>query len=214
MNSLANADAPVRAVVDVAVGVVLKPDGRFLLGSRPEGKPYAGYWEFPGGKFEPGETPAQALARELREELAIEIDDALPWVTIEHVYTHAHVRLHFMRVTRWRGEPRACEGQEFGWFDLNAHRPEPLLPAAYPCLAWMALPTVMPRSSLREGATVHSREDIARAYALGLDYVVLEADAATFPTLARQAPLPVYARAHVFANLRTAMEAGAHGIVE
>ena len=62
-----------RAPVDVAVGILVRPDGRLLLASRPEGKPYSGYWEFPGGKLEPGETVAHALKRELHEELGIDI---------------------------------------------------------------------------------------------------------------------------------------------
>ncbi len=132
-----------RPPVEVAVGVLLRPDGGFLLASRPEGKPYAGYWEFPGGKLEAGETVAQALARELHEELGIVIHDALPWVTIEHVYPHAHVRLHFTRVTRWSGELVAREGQQFDWFDLCDRKPEPLLEATKPCLRWLALPATM-----------------------------------------------------------------------
>ena len=99
-----------RPVVDVAVGVLIRPDGRFLLASRPEGKPYAHYWEFPGGKLEPGETVAAALARELHEELGVDIAAANPWVVREFEYPHAHVRLHFCRVTNWRGEPHAREG--------------------------------------------------------------------------------------------------------
>lgn len=133
-------DAPRKPPVEVAVGVLLRPDGSFLLASRPEGKPYAGYWEFPGGKLEAGENVAQALARELHEELGIRIQDALPWVTIEHVYPHAHVRLHFTRVTRWSGELVAREGQQFEWFDLRDRKPEPLLEATKPCLRWLALP--------------------------------------------------------------------------
>lgn len=135
--------APTRKPVEVAVGVLLRSDGSFLLGSRPEGKPYAGYWEFPGGKLETDETVAEALARELHEELGITIGDALPWVTIEHVYPHAHVRLHFTRVTRWSGELHAREGQQFGWFNLGSHPPQPVLPATLPCLRWLALPTLM-----------------------------------------------------------------------
>ncbi len=139
----AEAGAPQKPPVEVAVGVMLRPDGSFLLASRPEGKPYAGYWEFPGGKLEPGETIAQALARELHEELGITIADALPWVTIEHVYPHAHVRLHFTRVTQWSGVMHGREGQQFGWFDLGAHKPDPLLPATIPCMKWLALPAAI-----------------------------------------------------------------------
>ncbi|MBA2484433.1 MAG: NUDIX domain-containing protein, partial [Nitrosomonas sp.] len=79
----------------------MRPDGSFLLARRPEGKPYPGYWEFPGGKIETGESPLAALERELQEELGIHITLAYPWITRVFTYTHATVRLHFFRVTTW-----------------------------------------------------------------------------------------------------------------
>ena len=89
---------PDRPVTEVAVAVVIDPQsGKFLLGSRPEGKPYAGYWEFPGGKLEKGESVHEALVRELREELDLTITDSVPWFVMEHDYPHAYVRLHFRR---------------------------------------------------------------------------------------------------------------------
>src|ERR1700712_2750601 len=90
--------------VEVVAAVLQKPDGTFLLAQRPAGKVYAGYWEFPGGKVEPGEAPAAALARELHEELGIDIQRAYPWITREYDYAHAAVRLRFYRVTDWSGE--------------------------------------------------------------------------------------------------------------
>lgn len=102
-------------IVDVAVGVMLQPDGRLLLGQRPEGKPYAGWWELPGGKLEPGETILQALARELKEELGVTVLESSTWVTHVHAYSHATVRLYFCRVTRWEGEPRGLESQALQW---------------------------------------------------------------------------------------------------
>lgn len=128
-----------RPVVDVAVGVLIRPDGRFLLASRPEGKPYAHYWEFPGGKLEPGETVAAALARELHEELGVDIAAANPWVVREFEYPHVHVRLHFCRVTNWRGEPHAREGQVFRFCALDDLPAGPLLPATVPALRWLDL---------------------------------------------------------------------------
>jgi 8-oxo-dGTP diphosphatase len=128
-----------RAPVDVAVGVLIRPDGRFLLASRPPGKPYPGYWEFPGGKLEHGESVAKALARELHEELAIEIGPVFPWVVTVFDYPHARVRLHFCRVFEWRGELHAREEQQYGFF-ASAHLPEgPLLPATIPVLRWLQL---------------------------------------------------------------------------
>ena len=92
-----------RKLVDVSAGVLLRPDGCYLLGQRAQDTVYAGYWEFPGGKVEPGETPAQALCRELDEELGIRVTHLRPWLRREHVYEHAHVRLHFFEVAGWEG---------------------------------------------------------------------------------------------------------------
>lgn len=129
-----------RPVVAVAAAVLLQPDGRFLLAQRPQGKPYPGYWEFPGGKIEPGETAAAALARELKEELDIEVRSATPWITRIHTYTHATVRLHFFRVTDWAGEPRGLEGQAHVWQSIDALQVAPMLPANTPIFRALALP--------------------------------------------------------------------------
>src|SRR3954468_10434593 len=91
--------------VEVAAAVLQRADGSFLLAQRPPGKVYAGYWEFPGGKVEPGERVDEALARELHEELGIRIAGSYPWLTRVFTYPHATVRLNFRRVTRWQNEP-------------------------------------------------------------------------------------------------------------
>ena len=130
---------PTRTPVDVAAGVLIRPDGRFLLASRPAGKPYAAYWEFPGGKVEPAESIPGALARELHEELGIDIGTAYPWVVRVFDYPHALVRLHFFRVFEWGGELRAREHQSFGFFSAEALPAGPLLPATVPVLRWLAL---------------------------------------------------------------------------
>jgi 8-oxo-dGTP diphosphatase len=132
-----------RKVTEVAVGVLVRPDGAVLLADRPDGKAYAGYWEFPGGKIEPGEDVSAALARELREELGITIGPAAPWVVFEYDYPHAYVRLHFQRVFDWRGAPRAHEGQRFGFHRPTDPAPAPLLPAAVPALRWLQLPDML-----------------------------------------------------------------------
>jgi 8-oxo-dGTP diphosphatase len=121
--------------IDVAVGILMKPNGDVLLGQRPEGKPYAGYWEFPGGKVDPGETIVDALKREFMEELGIEVLAADEWCGVEHVYEHAHVRLHFFISRHWRGEPQSLEGQAFAW--QGEVGVEPLLPATIPLLQWI-----------------------------------------------------------------------------
>lgn len=118
--------------IDVAVGILMKPNGDVLLAQRPTGKPYAGYWEFPGGKVESGESILNALKREFLEELGITIASAEPWCGVEHVYPHAHVRLHFFISRVWQGEPQSLEGQAFAWQGKVAV--EPILPATIPLL--------------------------------------------------------------------------------
>lgn len=127
-----------RAVVDVAVGVLIRPDGDFLLTSRPEGKVYAGYWEFPGGKLEAGETVLQALQRELQEELGITTLQAALWRTELVDYPHALVRLNFCKVSKWRGELQMREAQQFAWQCLPVQC-VPVLPGTVPVLTWLAL---------------------------------------------------------------------------
>ncbi|MDP1693234.1 MAG: NUDIX domain-containing protein [Burkholderiaceae bacterium] len=126
-----------RVAVDVAVGVLIDPDGRFLITSRPAGKVYAGHWEFPGGKIEPGESIEAALQRELHEELGITIGAAQPWKTTLHDYPHARVRLHFCKVFDWRGEFEMREAQQMAWQGLPVAL-APLLPGTLPVLAWLA----------------------------------------------------------------------------
>jgi 8-oxo-dGTP diphosphatase len=121
--------------IDVAVGILMKPNGDVLLGSRPEGKPYAGYWEFPGGKVETGEAIIDALKREFAEEIGVNIISAEPWCGVEHVYPHAHVRLHFFISREWQGEPRALEGQQLAW--QGQMQLAPMLPATVPLIGWL-----------------------------------------------------------------------------
>ena len=129
-------------IIDVAVGVIERPDGQVLLARRPEGKPYAGYWEFPGGKVEPGEPVAEALARELAEELGLADVRSVPWITVSHTYPHATVRLMFRRVRSWQGVPQACEGQTLAWRHPLSLELRPLLPASIRPIRWLQLPEV------------------------------------------------------------------------
>ncbi len=126
--------------VEVAAAVIQRADGAFLLARRPAGKVYAGYWEFPGGKVEPGEAPERALVRELHEELGIDACTAFPWITRIYAYPHATVRLNFFRVTAWKGEPRPREQQAIAWQRVGAPLAEPMLPANTPVLAALELP--------------------------------------------------------------------------
>jgi 8-oxo-dGTP diphosphatase len=131
-----SADQAERAVVDVAVGVLLQGEA-FLLTSRPEGKVYAGYWEFPGGKLEAGESVEQALRRELQEELGITIGVAQVWKTQMVDYPHALVRLHFCKVWDWQGELQMREAQSHAWQTLPV-TVVPVLPGTIPVLSWLA----------------------------------------------------------------------------
>lgn len=126
-----------RPITEVAVGVLVAPDGQFLLTSRPAGKVYAGYWEFPGGKVESGENVEQALARELREELGISIGPAQPWKTLVMDYPHARVRLNFCKVFSWQGEFQMLEAQKMAWATLPV-QVRPVLPGTIPVLQWFA----------------------------------------------------------------------------
>jgi 8-oxo-dGTP diphosphatase len=150
-------------VVDVAAAVIERADGSFLLAQRPQGKAYAGYWEFPGGKVESGESISAALERELHEELGIETELAYPWITRVYTYPHATVRLHFHRVIGWHGEPHPHEGQALAWQYSGALTVTPMLPANASILKALALPTVYA---------------ITHAWEIGVEPALAELDAA------------------------------------
>ena len=139
-----------RKTVDVAVGVLIKPNGDFLLTSRPPGKVYEGYWEFPGGKLEAGETVEQALRRELIEEIGITIGGAIAWKVELVDYPHALVRLNFCKVFDWTGELQMREGQSFSWQNLPV-AVQPVLPGTIPVLAWFAAERGLAASTQRAG---------------------------------------------------------------
>jgi 8-oxo-dGTP diphosphatase len=126
-----------RTLVQVAVGVLVRADGAFLMTSRPEGKAYAGFWEFPGGKLESGETVEQALRRELQEEIGLTIHDCTLWKTERIDYPHALVQLNFCKVTQWSGVLQMLESQAFSWEQLPV-TVKPVLPGTIPVLQWFA----------------------------------------------------------------------------
>ena len=181
-------------VVDVAVGVLIREDGRVLLASRPEGKPWAGYWEFPGGKLEDGETVHQALVRELDEELGVRLADSFPWFVKEHRYEHAHVRLHFRRSRDFFGEALSKEGQDFGFYAANERTPGVLLPIDQNILNRVDLPDVWEDSTavltlsenalhatvVRDrkyrfvGARCGNLDDVMKAVAMDFDFVIVK----------------------------------------
>ncbi|MBM5570596.1 MULTISPECIES: Nudix family hydrolase [Deefgea] len=139
-----------RKVTHVAAGILINADGQFLLGSRPAGKPYAGYWEFPGGKLEQGESAQDALCRELNEEMGIQVKQATPWLTQRFNYPHADVEIHFFKVTAWDGDIHGQEGQALSWQTVGRLNTSPILPANGPILRSLALPTQISISNVAE----------------------------------------------------------------
>lgn len=161
-------------VTEVAIGILLDgvpgQGGRFLMASRPEGKPYAGWWEFPGGKLEAGETVLQALAREYDEELGVSVRDASSWFVFENTYPHAHVRLHVCRIRGFDGQPRAKEGQTFRWFDsLEQALEEKLLPMCDLVIRRLWLPERAVYVSDPSSATLEADLEKKRAQAILTD---------------------------------------------
>ena len=134
----------------VAVAVIQREDGKVLFAKRPAGKACAGEWEFPGGKVEAGETPRQALNREIEEELAIHITRARPWITLSHTYPHATVLLHFFIVTGWTGNEHGEEGQRLSWQKLSELTISPLLEANAPVIRALQLPETYAISCVSE----------------------------------------------------------------
>ncbi len=140
----------------VMAGLMIDGEGRVLLAERPPGKHLAGFWEFPGGKLEAGELPIEALARELREELGIELQSAQPLIRVPWTYDDRRLVLDAWRVDRWLGTPQSLEGQALQWCYPMAIDPERMTPADRPILHALRLPAtcaVMP-----EGVTIDQRE--------------------------------------------------------
>ncbi|SCY69797.1 8-oxo-dGTP diphosphatase [Nitrosospira sp. Nl5] len=159
---------PPSDTVEVAVAVITRPDGAFLLARRPEGKPYAGYWEFPGGKVKPGESLLQALRRELLEELGVSVEHAYPWITRTFTYPHATVRLCFYRVLEWHGEPYPRENQELSWQFADNVEAQPMLPANAPVLRAAGLSPVYAITNATELGTKASLMQMEHALRKGL----------------------------------------------
>jgi 8-oxo-dGTP diphosphatase len=155
-------------IIHVAAGVLIRPDGSCLLAQRPSDKAYAGYWEFPGGKLEAGETPEIALCRELDEELGIRVTRASPWLNRVFSYPHATVQLHFFRVFEWIGEAHGREGQSLSWQAPDAVSLAPLLPANAPILRALALPARYAISNAAELGEAEFLRCLERALQQGL----------------------------------------------
>ncbi|HEX2826725.1 MAG TPA: Nudix family hydrolase [Burkholderiales bacterium] len=216
--SSAGASPAARPRVEVVAAVLQQPDGSFLLAQRPEGKVYAGYWEFPGGKVESDETPEAALARELHEELFIDVRHAYPWLTRDYDYEHAAVRLFFYRVTAWSGELHGRENQAFAWQRIDALTASPLLPANGPILRALALPTFYGVSNASEVGTHTFLQRLESALQSGLKLVQLrekDMDGAALSDLARRTCALAHthgAKVLVNGDASLASSAGADGV--
>ncbi|MEC9359545.1 MAG: Nudix family hydrolase [Pseudomonadota bacterium] len=131
----------VRKLVRIAVGVLRRTNGDVLIAQRPDGKEAAGWWEFPGGKIEAGESVEQALHRELREELGIRLQSARRLIVLRHAYPGKTVELDTWLVERWQGDPQSLEDQALAWSSLGRLGDYRLLPADGPILNALRLPS-------------------------------------------------------------------------
>lgn len=205
-------------MLEVVAAVILKPDGQFLLAERPPGKIYAGYWEFPGGKVEAGESPHAALARELHEELGIEVDLATPWLTRIYTYPHATVRLSFFRVTRWHGEAHGKENQRLAWQAPGAVTVAPLLPANGAILRALGLPAVYAITHASERGIPNFLDGLEQALSGGLRFIQVRETRLSAYELERLAANVVHlahahgARVLVNSDMALARKTGADGV--
>ena len=211
------------AIVEVAAAILLRNGDEgteFLLAQRPEGKAYAGYWEFPGGKVEPGESLHQALVRELQEELGITVDRAWPWLSCEFTYPHANVRLKFFRVSSWHGEITPIEHTGFHWMKIGATaRVSPILPANGPILRALELPSIYALTNTCENGVDAELLKLEKALAGGLRLIQIR-DKTLSPVERLGFAREVMTRAHRYANTCVlinddedlAREVGAHGV--
>jgi 8-oxo-dGTP diphosphatase len=161
-------------VVDVAVGVVRAADGSVLLAERTARQISAGFWELPGGKIDPGETPAQAAARELAEEVGIESRKLRPRITYDHTFRTKRVRLHFFDVLEWAGTPNGREGQRLAWVDPGRPRVAPILPSNARVLASIGLPRLCFASRESDEPAAFLRA-LPQALSAGVRFVLVRA---------------------------------------
>lgn len=207
-----------RKRIEVVAAVIQREDGDFLLARRPVGKAYAGYWEFPGGKIEHGEPAVDALRRELHEELGIDAVLAYPWLTRDHDYEHAAVRLRFFRVVQWRGEPHGREAQQLAWQSAQALTVSPMLPANGPILRALELPPVYGISNAAELGVSGFLQRLEHKLSNGLRLLQIrekQLPAAELAVLAAQAVKLAHrygARVLVNDDVELALQTGADGV--
>lgn len=208
----------IHPLVNVAVAVVQRSDGRVLLAERPRGKASGGYWEFPGGKFDAGEGVEQALRREVHEEIGIDIELACPWMTYEYDYPDKRVRLHVWRVLAWHGTPHGREGQRVSWEDPAALTVGPLLPANDRMRRALSLPPVYAITHAEKYGVAEFMPRLERALARGVRLVqVRERNLAPgqLAQFARRVVTAAHrygARVLVNGDIAVAQRAGADGV--
>lgn len=211
-------------VVHVAVAILQKTNGEFLLASRPQGKGWAGWWEFPGGKIEQGEAPEHALTRELQEELGVTPTAIQPWITRRYDYPATHdasaktVLLHFFFVTAWQGEVIPLEGQSLSWQSPQNVQVSPILPANAPIMHALALPNVYAISHLAEMGKSAFMRALTQALDQGLQLIQIREKQLTRDALSALTQevltlcAPYQASVIVNTNIVHATQLGAHGV--
>ena len=155
-------------LVNVAVAVIQREDGYVLMAERSYGKESSGSWEFPGGKFELGESAEQALAREIYEELGIKPKMAYPWISYKFAYPNKRVKLHVFRIFNWEGTPSGREGQRISWEDSGAIRVSPLLPANNHILEVIKLPLLYILTNTSQSSMVKFMEVLVKLFEQGV----------------------------------------------
>lgn len=207
-----------RIVVDAAVAVLVRPDGQVLLGQRPEGKPWAGWWEFPGGKIEEGESALHALQRELDEELGTHATEVYPWLMRSFDYPEKTVRLHFFMVRGWTEEPHGREGQQLSWQNPAALSVGPMLPANEPILAALMLPPIYGITNLAEAGEERFLAQLEGTLTRGLKLIQIREKELARDALYRfgekvvKLAQPFGAQVLLNGNVGLARELGAHGV--
>jgi mutator protein MutT len=224
-------NGPAARLVHVVAGVLRDAAGAVLLAQRPPGKHLAGGWEFPGGKLEAGETRRSALARELHEEIGVEVEEARPLFSVTHAYPHRDILLDVWLVTSFRGAPRGLEGQALRWCPPGELPRADLLPADRPIVTALRLPERLtaartdiyeiteaftggaPDAARLRGVVCRSYAEGVAAVAAGADFLVAGEDFArdALATLCTAAGVPVYLAGR---SLAEAWELGAVGSSE
>jgi len=213
-----SAAAQIKPLVNVAVAVVQRSDGRVLLAERPKNKLSGGCWEFPGGKFEIAENTQRALARELHEEVGVDLDVAYPWMTYDHEYSDKIVRLHIHRVLAWHGTPHGREGQRIAWEDPAALTVAPLLPANVKIMSALSLSPVYAITQAGKYGVTEFMVRLRRALDAGVRLIQVRERSMTSEQLTQFARRVVVlahrygARVLVNGDVAAASRAGADGV--